>query len=66
MEEPVHVHKSNYYKGKNLFHLLIPIMVFGLLLGLYFITYTRQENNQIATTAETNVLGEEDASNNPK
>ncbi|MFZ5933071.1 MAG: hypothetical protein ACOYT7_03300 [Patescibacteria group bacterium] len=56
MYEPVHIHRSSLNRDLNVFLLFIPAIIFVLVIA-FLLTFKSKE--EIATTAEPSILGEE-------
>jgi len=63
--QPIHIHRSNIDSGSNVFLLLIPTLIFGLIIAAFIFSMNRKADSQIATTSENNVLGEEKDTEQP-
>jgi len=61
---PVHIHKSKAFDNTNIILLLIPALIFFLVITIYTITFqTLNPSGSVASTTQTNVLGEDQFDN---
>jgi uncharacterized membrane protein len=68
MPKTLHLHKSQKYSGHNIFLLLIPILIFGIVLATYIFSKTISSDSEFMAASSSNsfVLGENDGLDSTK